>query len=212
MSFRAPLFVAFALCATGVGLADESAAPSVPVQPKLAYGQMARMGDKLVFAPCRDRSYTMLEDVSPGGTLTHSLEQIGLAEGKKLYVELWAVLEGGALRASGLNMAQQEGRCQQPGLGEESWRATGSDPAWLLALGTEKAVLKRPEQPDALLPMADVNAADGGAQMVTSDATHRLSLTFSPELCHDQARAAIYGWRAQVDLDGKVLNGCAWQR
>lgn len=213
MIFRLPLLTVLALSTAGAvngALADESPAP--PAQPRLAYGQMARMGDKLVFAPCRDRSYIMMEDVSPEGALTRSLEQIGLAEGKKLYVELWAVLEGGALRASALNMAQQEGRCQQPGLGEETWRATGNAPGWLLALGTEKAVLKRAEQPDVVLPMATVDASGGGAQMVASSAEHRLSLKFEPALCHDTARAAIYGWLAQVTVDGQVLAGCAWQR
>src|SRR5512144_443969 len=93
------------------------AEPTKPIDntPKLAYGQMMKSGDKIVFAPCRDRSYVMFEDVSPDGAVTKALDSVGLAAGKKLYVELLAVVEGGAIKASALNQARTEGRCQLPG-------------------------------------------------------------------------------------------------
>jgi putative lipoprotein len=37
--------------------------PVVDTTPKLAFGQMMKSGDRLVFAPCRDRSYATFEDV-----------------------------------------------------------------------------------------------------------------------------------------------------
>ena len=83
--------------------------------PKIASGLLMKQGDKLVFAPCRDRSYAMVDDISPERMVTRALDSVGLAAGKKLYVELMAVVDGGMLRASGLNLARAEGRCQQPG-------------------------------------------------------------------------------------------------
>ena len=120
--------------------------------PKMASGLLMKQGDKLVFAPCRDRSYAMVDDISPERMVTQALDSVGLAAGKKLYVELMAVLDGGMLRASGLNLARTEGRCQQPGGNEESWRASGNEPGWLLAVGPEVVVLKRLGQPDANVP------------------------------------------------------------
>ena len=100
--------------------------------PRIASGLLMKQGDKLVFAPCRDRSYAMVDDISPERMVTRALDSVGLAAGKKLYVELMAVLDGGMLRASGLNLARAEGRCQQPGGNVESWRASGNEPGWLL--------------------------------------------------------------------------------
>ena len=63
--------------------------------PKLASGLLMKQGDKLIFAPCRDRSYSMVDDISPERSVTKALDSVGLAAGKKLYVELMAVLDGG---------------------------------------------------------------------------------------------------------------------
>ena len=46
----------------------EEAKP-VDTTPKLAYGQMLKQGEKLVFSPCSDPSYAMMEDVSPDRTV-----------------------------------------------------------------------------------------------------------------------------------------------
>ena len=47
-------------------------------------------------------------------------------------------LEGAVLKASVLNFARADGRCQPTGGPDETWRATGSDPApWTLAAGGE---------------------------------------------------------------------------
>ena len=50
-------------------------------------------GDKLMFAPCRDRSFVFFEDVSADGQVGKALDLIGLAAGKKLYVELLGFVE-----------------------------------------------------------------------------------------------------------------------
>ena len=197
------------LAALGAHAAD---AKPQDTTPKLAYGLLMKQGDKVVFTPCRDRSYAMFEDVSADRAVTAALDSVGLATGKKLYVELMAVVDGGMIRASGLNQARTEGRCQQPGGSEESWRAAGNEPGWLLAVGNEGVVVKRPGKPDLRLPVTPPKAAAGAARFDAAGDGNRLAVAFEKKLCHDTMADSVFGWTANVDLNGQALKGCAWQR
>lgn len=180
--------------------------------PKLAYGQMMKQGDKLVFAPCRDRSYVMVEDISSGGTVTRALDEVGLGAGRKLYVELVGIVEGGALKASGLNLARTEGRCQQPGGKDEAWRAGGNEPGWALAVGSEVVVLKRLGEQDIHVPARPVTVDNGVARFEAQTEATRLKFRFEQKLCRDTMADAVFGWTAIVEVNGRTLKGCAWQR
>jgi putative lipoprotein len=180
--------------------------------PKLAYGQMMKQGDKLVFAPCRDRSYVMVEDISSGGTVTRALDEVGLGAGRKLYVELVGIVEGGALKASGLNLARTEGRCQQPGGKDEAWRAGGNEPGWALAVGSEVVILKRLGEPDIHVPARPVTVDNGVARFEAQTEATRLKFRFEQKLCRDTMADAVFGWTAIVEVNGRTLKGCAWQR
>jgi putative lipoprotein len=181
-------------------------------RPRLARGQMMKQGDKLIFSPCRDRSYVMLEDVSPDREVTRALDSVGLESGKKLYVELLAVVDGGMIRASGLNQARTEGRCQQPGGKEESWRAAGNEPGWLLAVGDEAVALKRPGAADLRLPFK-VSGNEGGATRIEAAGEGKhLAVAFERRMCHDPMADSVFGWTATVNVNGETLKGCAWQR
>ena len=184
----------------------------VDTAPRLAYGQMMKQGDKLVFSPCRDRSYAMMEDVSPDREVTRALNSVGLESGKKLYVELVAVVDGGMIRASGLNQARTEGRCQQPGGKEESWRAAGNEPGWLLAVGNEVVALKRLGEADLRLPFTPPRSEGGVTRLEAAGEGNRLAVVFDKRLCHDTMADSVFGWTATVNLNGQTLKGCAWQR
>jgi putative lipoprotein len=192
-----------------VQAADTASASAVP---KLAYGQMMKQGDKMVFAPCRDRSYVMVEDISPGRTVTRALDEVGLGAGKKLYVELVGIVEGGALKASGFNLARTEGRCQQPGGKDEAWRAGGNEPGWALAVGAEVVVLKRLGEPDIHVPARPVTVDNGVARFEAQTEATRLKFRFEQKLCRDTMADAVFGWTATVEVNGRTLKGCAWQR
>jgi putative lipoprotein len=197
------------LFACGLNAQDSKPADKTP---RIASGLLMKQGDRLVFAPCRDRSYTMVDDISPERMVTRALDSVGLAAGKKLYVELMAVVDGGMLRASGLNLARAEGRCQQPGGNVESWRASGNEPGWLLAVGPEVVVLKRLGQPDVNVPGMPV-ARDGGvASFEARTEAARLKARFENKVCHDTMADAVFGWTATVEINGQTLKGCAWQR
>lgn len=193
------------------GLSAEEIKPPDNVA-KLSYGQMIKQGEKLIFAPCRDRSYALLEDVSEDKKLTKALALIGLEQGKKLYVELKGVLEGGVLKASELNLAHTDGRCQQPGSKDEAWRAAGNEPGWMLAAGGAELLLKRQGKPNLLLPYNGFKSV-GPLQVyeVTEDG-QTLSVRIEPTLCRDTMAESVFGWSASVTINSETLKGCAWQR
>ena len=197
------------LFASGLHAQDSKPADKTP---KIASGLMMKQGDKLVFAPCRDRSYTMVDDISPERMVTKALDSVGLAAGKRLYVELMAVVDGGMLRASGLNLARTEGRCQQTGGNEESWRASGNEPGWLLAIGPEVVVLKRLGQPDVNVPGAPTVRDGGVVRFEARTEASRIKARFENKVCHDTMADAVFGWTATVEINGQTLKGCAWQR
>lgn len=180
--------------------------------PKLAFGQMVQYGDKLVFSPCRDQAYTQLQDVSSDGRVTKALNLVGLAAGKKIYVEVLGVNEGGMLRASQINLAKTNGRCQLPGGREESWRASGHEPGWILAFGSEVVQMKPLDQPEVDFPSGPVKVDQGVATFEAARDNQKLALRFEQKLCRETAADAVFGWTATVELNGKTFKGCAWQR
>jgi len=210
MTFQPSLAVLAAALFAGTLHAQE--AKPADSTPKVASGLMMKQGGKLVFAPCRDRSYAMVDDISPDGMVTRALDSVGLAAGKKLYVELMAVVDGGMVRASGLNLARTEGRCQQPGGNEESWRATGNEPGWLLAVGPEVVVLKRMDQPDVNVPATPITQDNGVVTFSARTEATRLAVRFEHKVCRDTMADAAFGWTATVEVNGQTLKGCAWQR
>lgn len=187
-------------------LAQETKVPDT--KPKLAYGLMIQQGEKIVFSPCRDRSYINVEDVSPDRSVSKALNAVGLDSGKKVYAELVGILEGSILKASDINMVQTDGRCQMPGTAEETWRASGNEPGWVLLAGGDSVALKQPGK-------ADVSAAyepfKREGKLATFDAG-QLNVRLENTHCHDPLAKAVFGWTATVTANGQVLKGCAWAR
>lgn len=219
MKLTAPLLAAlFAVAAHATPAAPVTAAPAADgaakpdTTPRLAYGFLLKHGEKLVFTPCRDRSYALVEDVSADRQVTRGLEMAGVADGRKFYVELLGVVDGGALRASELNLARAEGRCQLPGGGAEAWRASGNEPGWALVAGGEKVTLQRRGGKDVSVPYRAFARQGDGAQFSGQGADGQLAIRFERALCRDSLADTVFGWTATVSVDGTTLTGCAWQR
>jgi len=213
MNFRLGFLTTLTVLASASVFA-QGTPPVVDTTPKLAFGQMMKSGDKLVFAPCRDRSYATFEDVSNGQQVTKALNLVGLETGKKLYVEVLGILENSLLKASEINMARSEGRCQLPGGQEEVWRAAGNEPGWALVASpaNEMVMLKRQGKPDISVPYAAFKTEAGVAQFEASKDNQKLAVRFDHKQCRDTMADAVYGWTATVTLNGQVLKGCAWRR
>lgn len=210
MTFRHSL-AALAVLLLSTALQAEEAKP-VDNTPKMAYGLMMQQGERLIFSPCRDRSYANVEDVSADGSVTRVLNSVGLAAGKRLYVELLGVFDNGTLKASAFNMARVEGRCQMPGGKEEAWRAAGNDPAWALVAGGEHVRLQRYGKPEVVLPYAEFRSAGNVSRYEGSADRNKLVVRLEKTVCRDVQAAGVFAWSAAVELNGELLKGCAWQR
>lgn len=188
--------------------------PVVDTTPKLAFGQMMKQGDKMVFSPCRDRSYATVEDISNNQQVSKALNLVGLGAGKKLYVELVGVIENSVLKASELNLARTDGRCQLPGGQDEAWRAAGNEPGWALVAGAggEQVRLQRQGKPDVSVPYSAFKPEGGVARFEATKDNQKLSLRFENVLCRDTSTDTVFGWTATVNLNGQTFKGCAWQR
>jgi putative lipoprotein len=195
-----------------LNVADLPASKPADTKPRLAYGQLLKYGDRLMFAPCRGRTFVFFDDVSADGLVSKALDTVGMAAGKKLYVELLGFIENDRLKASQLNFAQTDGRCQVPGTAEEAWRASGNEPGWILAAGGEQIQFKRQGRPEIVLPFAATVPENGVASYRVSEGGHSLTLSFEQRLCHDTLANSVFGWTAAVTVDGETVKGCAWQR
>lgn len=202
------------LSLTLLGCCASSAEESKPADntPKLALGLLMKQEGKLVFAPCRDRSYALVDDVSTGAGVTKALESIGLDAGKKLYVELLGAMEGVTLKAYQLNFAKAEGRCQAPGGSDEFWRAAGNEPSWNLVVGSEKVFIRHKGKADFTMPVPPIRAEGNVATGELAKDGHKLALRFERGICRDKATDVLLGWTASVTVDGETYKGCAWQR
>lgn len=203
---------ASALQAEEMSVGDLPASRPADTTPRLAYGQVIKYGDRIMFAPCRDRSFIQIEDVSEGLQVLQALNAVGLSAGRKLYVEAYGYVEGVSLRLSRVNLAHAEGRCQVPGSDGETWRASGNEPGWVLAVGGEWIQLKRLGEPEVAFKTVPARQAAGVTEIVAEQDGHALNVRFEAGQCRDTMADAVFGWSATVTLDGKTLRGCAWER
>lgn len=182
-----------------------------PVEEKITRGFVMQHDGKMIFTPCRDRSYATVDDVSPNKAVTAALKQLGLGAGENLYVEFIGKSDHGTLSASLVNFARTETRCQLGGGSDELWRAAGSNPAWSLVAGSGHVWLKREGKPELKLSYADIKTQDATTQILTPERSGA-EWRFQRQICHDRGAAMLFGWQAELKIDGTVLKGCAWQR
>lgn len=176
----------------------------------LARGMLVKYGEKLVFAPCRDRAYAFVEDLSEGREIGKGLDAMGLADGKKMYVEFWGRTEGDSLKVQRLNFAQLDGRCQLSGGAEESWRGVGNGSAWSMGLGDAGVNIRTADGVDLSFPPVALKSEETGFSGQVDGKNQHLELKILPGLCRHDGR--LFGWTMRMNLGGERLEGCAWQR
>lgn len=207
LAAAAPMSMAQPPASPAAGVPDAAAAAAA--QPRIARGLLLLHEGRVFMAPCRDRSYLNVEDVSEGGSVLAALKAFGFAAGRNLYVELLAVQEGGLLRVSGLNFAHTTARCLGETANEEDWRAVGVDARWAAAAGGGALRVEREGAPE-LRVNYDAVASAGGQHRIEAPG---VTLSFAPGLCRVADGTLLAGWRATLTpADGEALEGCAWER
>ena len=83
---------------------------------------------------------------------------------------------------------------------------------WALAVGSEVVILKRLGEPDIHVPARPVTVDNGVARFEAQTEATRLKFRFEQKLCRDTMADAVFGWTAIVEVNGRRLKGCAWQR
>jgi putative lipoprotein len=140
--------------------------------------------------------------------VTRGLDMVGVADGRKYYVELLGIIDGNTLRASEFNLAHAEGRCQKPGGSDEAWLASGNEPGWALAAGGERVTLKRQEGKEISVPYREFERQGEVARF----SGEGLNVRFERQLCRDSMADAVFGWTATVRAGDQTLRGCALVR
>lgn len=200
------LFALLLLSSVSVAQAGEEK----EVSDALVRGMLVKYGEKLVFAPCRNRAYAFVEDVSGGKEVDKALGAMELEDGKKMYVEFWARLEGDSLKVHRLNFAEVDGRCQLSGGAEESWRGVGNVSPWSMGLGEMGVKIRTADGVDLSFPPVALKSEGASFSGQVSEGARHLELKLLPGLCRHDGR--LFGWTMSMNLGGERLEGCAWQR
>lgn len=203
------------LVALGVAHADNAASPDQAAgkgADKVARGLLLQHQDRLIFSPCRDRSYTNVDDASAGGEVTAALRQFGLGDGKPLYIEVFGAAESGLLRIDGLNMAKRDARCYAPRRSTGEWRA-GAGNAWALTLFEGGATLQRSGQEDLTGSYEETLSTPTQAEIRITGAS-TVNVRLNRRSCRDNSTGdeRLYAWHAEVTTATGKLEGCAWRQ
>jgi uncharacterized membrane protein len=99
-------------------------------------------------------------------------------------------------------------------LTEIAFRAAGNEPFWHLSVTRSSIVFSTLGAPELEFPGA--SPLRGGLGWIyeaeTKDFEARtIRLTVIEGPCTDTMVGALYSWRAQVELDGQIHEGCAWE-
>lgn len=205
-----------ALCAPSIqALADEKDSNEATLPEKkssrgIARGLMLFNKDRMIFSPCRDRSYNAVDDTSADGATGQALKNLGLADGVPLYIEVYGESAGGMLRMRELNMAQRDARCYAPRRTTGEWRAAGEQPTWALTVFEGSATLQQVGQADLVATAQETTSPDIVEISLQGASTAKISLR--KQLCHDKEKQRIYGWTAEIQRPEGKLSGCAWRQ
>ncbi|THF61000.1 hypothetical protein [Pseudothauera rhizosphaerae] len=185
-------------------------APPPDAPENIARGLMILHGGRMIFSPCRERSYVHVDDVSPNGEAASALRALGLTAERPLYAELFGTAEAGTLRMTGINFAHTDARCHAPRHTADTWHAMGGQPAWRLTATGDVLRVEREAQPDFRAPFEEQAAGPVTVRLHLAGGTNG-HWTLRRGHCLDRENGLVSGWSVQGRLGGETLAGCAWK-
>ncbi len=164
-----------------------------------------------LFSACFSGTRVRLEDATADGALSAAYREITPQPGWAIFVEFSGRQSGDRVRADILHRASAGG----PGCAESTADlglvALGSDPVWGLetrASGMRLRILRESAPHD--YPPPTVTTAQGEVRYETATANSVLRVVVRPGACRDAMSGSLFDQRAEVRLDDRVLNGCAY--
>ncbi|MFT0870028.1 COG3650 family protein [Pseudomonas sp. CAM1A] len=193
-----------------------------PVDPNLGttrlQGELSAAGGHLLFKPCNESRRFIVNDAAGTGILQ---EAATLADdaGDKLFADVRARMAGSKQAGSDgqldvtrlyrLETSEYSG-CEDPNFKQLTLRAGGHEPDWDIKASGKGMVLNRIGQDPLPLPYLE-EALPGGGLSLSSEANgQRVELWVAPQRCVDGATGAIRHLKAELRIDGKTLQGCAY--
>ncbi len=187
-------------------------APNAAAPDKIARGLLLQHQERLIFSPCRDRSYTSVNDASPGSEITTALREFGLGTNRPLYVEVFGMVESGTLRINDLNMASRDARCYAPRRSSGEWRA-GDGTTWSLTLFEGAATLRRKDLPDLTGSYEETMSTPSQSEIRIAGTT-ATAVRITRQRCRDTVGddERLFAWQATIITAAEKLEGCAWRQ
>lgn len=197
------------LCLSTLSLTPACAEEAPAGPPPVARGLLLQHADRLIFSPCRERSYVSVVDESPEQAVTTTLHKLGLNAQTPVYVELLGQAESGSLRVTGLNLARLDARCYARQEARGPWQAAGQTPHWRLRTEGQELTLELAGN-EALTSKFTEDVSTPQVSQLKTTSTPALSGEIKAETC-TSASGEVTGWTIKARYRGTELNGCAWR-
>lgn len=210
--FVAALLPLFAGCQL---LADQPEAVSTAGMTRLQ-GELSAANGQLLFKPCTESRRFVIKDT---GNTSLLQEAVALANTPgALFADIRGTLAGSQSAGTDgqFNVHQvyrvehAANACSDPNFKRLTLRAFGHEPDWNLNISGKGMVLDRPGQPPLALPYLEEQLPEGRVNLSTEANGQKIDLWLAPQRCIDSATGGVSHLSAQLRLDGKTLNGCAY--
>ncbi len=192
-----------------------------PVDPNLGttrmQGELSAGGGHLLFKPCNESRRFVINDAGATGILQ---EASNLADdaADKLFADVRGRLAGskqantdGQIEVTRLYRLEPTARgCEDPNFKQLTLRASGHEPDWDIKASGKGMVLNRVGQEPLPLPFLEEELPGGGLSLSSEANGQRVELWVAPQRCVDVATGAIRHLKAELRIDGKTLQGCAY--
>lgn len=210
------IFLAVGLAANITNLQASVSTPSAEQPPKAAKpvlyrGLYLERKGKPLFAPCAG-GQLRVDDTPAQHDLAYEYAQQPGTKNKRLYAEVRAVRNGRALQVVELRRAYG---ADGPGCREDLRPiilvAEGNEPPWRVRIDDKGLHFRKSDEKP--MPPVEVRAQEPRKDELSYEADTPqglLRVFVKPELCRDKQTGARYAYRARVELEGKILFGCAY--
>ncbi len=93
------------------------------------------------------------------------------------------------------------------------WRAHGTEPFWAVTVDQNQVRFESLADVPSLFPYSGFARESGlrlfKASAVTGMTPSTIAIRLTPQVCSDGMSDILYPWHAEIEIDGKRLQGCA---